>query len=54
MDDVGLPDTLRDQARSAWLRYLERVAGFRPALHRYCRRLTADPWDAEDPAAASS
>lgn len=48
MDGIGLPDTLRDQARTAWLRYLEHVAGLRPALHRTCRRLTGDPWDAED------
>jgi RNA polymerase sigma-70 factor (ECF subfamily) len=46
--DFELPETACNEARSAWYRYFEQVMAFRPRLHRYCRRLTQDPWDAED------
>ncbi|MEE9606535.1 MAG: RNA polymerase sigma factor, partial [Myxococcota bacterium] len=48
MSEFELPDGLRDDLRGAWHRYLDLVAPSRPALHRYCRRLTRDVWDAED------
>ena len=48
MADFELPDTLRDELRTAWHRYLDLVAPLRPALHGYCRRLTGNLWDAED------
>ena len=48
MADAELPDALRDELRAAWHRYLDLVAPLRPALHRYCRRLTGNLWDAED------
>jgi RNA polymerase sigma-70 factor, ECF subfamily len=34
--------------REAWFRYLDAVEPIRPALYRYCRRMTDDIWDAED------
>src|SRR5262245_49585853 len=48
MDEIELPDRLRDGARGAWPRYLDAVAPFRADLHRYCRKLTGNLWDAED------
>ena len=34
--------------RAAWFRYLDTVGETRPALYRYCRRMTGNVWDAED------
>jgi RNA polymerase sigma-70 factor (ECF subfamily) len=34
--------------REAWFRYLDTIEPIRPALYRYCRRITRDIWDAED------
>ena len=48
MSDPELPDALRDELRAAWHRYVDLLAPLRPALHRYCRRLTGNLWDAED------
>ena len=48
MDNLEVPDRLRDEMRRAWHVYLDRVTPFRPVLHSYCRRLTRDLWDAED------
>jgi len=48
MADPELPDALRDELRAAWHRYVDLLAPLRPALHRYCRRLTGNLWDAED------
>jgi len=48
MADAELPDALRDELRSAWHRYVDLVAPFRPALHGVCRRLTGNVWEAED------
>jgi RNA polymerase sigma-70 factor (ECF subfamily) len=41
-------DTLHDDLRSAWHRFVDELAPLRPALHAYCRRLTGNVWDAED------
>src|SRR5262249_5634898 len=46
--DFELPDELRIETREAWTRYVDMLAPFRPELHRYCRRLTGNVWDAED------
>lgn len=48
MADFQLTDDLRDEAKTAWFRYLEMVMPFRPDLYRYCRSLTQDLWDCED------
>lgn len=48
MADAELPDALRDELRAAWQRYIDLLAPLRPPLHRYCRRLTGNLWDAED------
>lgn len=48
MADPELSDALRDRARAAWHRYLDTLTPFRPELHRYCRRLAGNLWDAED------
>jgi len=50
MSDSGpvLPDALRDELRSTWHRYLDRVAPLRPSLHAVCRRLTGNVFEAED------
>jgi len=34
--------------RAAWFRYLDTVGDTRPALYRYCRRMTGKISDAED------
>jgi RNA polymerase sigma-70 factor (ECF subfamily) len=39
---------LHDGARAAWARFVAAVEPLRPALARYCRRLTGDVWNAED------
>jgi RNA polymerase sigma-70 factor (ECF subfamily) len=48
MNNPELTDDLRDAARAAWHRYLDLLVPFRPKLHRFCRRLTGNIWDAED------
>ncbi len=48
MADLELTDDVRDKTRGAWHHYLGLVMPFRPELHRYCRKLTGDLWDAED------
>ena len=48
MSEFELPETLRDDMREAWHRYLDLLAPIRPALHAYCLRLTHNLWDAED------
>jgi len=48
MSDVHIPDTLRDDLRTAWHRYVDMLVPLRPALHGYCRRLAGNIWDAED------
>ena len=49
MADIELPGGLQYELRGAWHRYLDLLAPIRPALHGYCRRLTGNLWDAEDP-----
>lgn len=48
MSEFELTETLRDDMREAWHRYLDLLAPIRPALHAYCLRLTHNLWDAED------
>ncbi|HJW71007.1 MAG TPA: sigma-70 family RNA polymerase sigma factor [Candidatus Binatia bacterium] len=48
MPDVEIPDTLRDDLRAAWHRYVDMLVPLRPDLHRYCRWLAGNIWDAED------
>jgi len=48
MGEHEIPDSLRDELRAAWQRYVDLLAPLRPDLHRYCRRLTGSLWDAED------
>jgi RNA polymerase sigma-70 factor (ECF subfamily) len=48
MGEPEVPDALRDELRAAWQRYVDLLAPLRPGLHRYCRRLTGDLWEAED------
>lgn len=39
---------MHDGAKAAWVLYIAAVEPLRPALARYCRRLTGNVWDAED------
>lgn len=48
MAEAEIPDSLRDELRAAWHRYVDLLAPLRPDLQRYCRRLTGSVWDAED------
>ena len=48
MDEAVLPAGLRDELRASWHRYVDLTAPLRGDLHRYCRRLTGNLWDAED------
>ena len=48
MAEFEIPDDLRNDTRAAWNRYVDLLAPFRPDLHRYCRGLTRNLWDAED------
>ena len=48
MEEIKLPDEMRDVLRASWHRYLDQVQPLRPQLHAYCRRLTRNVWDAED------
>src|SRR5262249_48044060 len=36
------------EIRGPWRRYLDSLEEHRPALHRYCTRLTGNVWDGED------
>lgn len=36
------------EVRASWQRFLDTFEPLRPELYRYCRKLTHDPWDAED------
>jgi RNA polymerase sigma-70 factor (ECF subfamily) len=38
----------RKELQTAWSNYLDIVEPLRPDLHRYCRRVTGNVWDAED------
>jgi RNA polymerase sigma-70 factor (ECF subfamily) len=48
MAELETPDTLRDDLRTAWHRYVDLLVPLRPDLYAYCRRLTGNLWDAED------
>ena len=48
MAEGEVPDTLGDDLRTAWHRYVDLLIPLRPALYGYCRRLTGNVWDAED------
>jgi len=48
MPQVEIPDTLRNDLRTAWHRYVDMLVPMRPDLYRYCRRLAGNIWDAED------
>src|SRR5215467_13578485 len=48
MANPGLLHGIHDDLRAVWHRYLDLTSPFRPDLHRYCRSLTHDLWDAED------
>jgi RNA polymerase sigma-70 factor (ECF subfamily) len=45
---TGLDLPVLDAVRRAQREFLERLEPLRPQLHRYCRRLTGNVWDAED------
>src|SRR2546428_3092094 len=48
MAEMETPDTLRDDLRTAWHRYIDQLVPLRPALYGYCRRLAGNVWDTED------
>ncbi len=48
MADFELDDRLRRGMVRAWHEFLQALDPIRPDLHRYCRRLTGNIWDAED------
>ena len=48
MASPQIDDQLRRQMVHAWYEFLVTLDPFRPDLHRYCRRLTGNVWDAED------
>jgi RNA polymerase sigma-70 factor (ECF subfamily) len=43
-----IPIEDREELKNAWIRYLHIVEPMRPALHRYCRRMTGSVFEAED------
>jgi RNA polymerase sigma-70 factor, ECF subfamily len=48
MREDALDNDLLDGVRAAQRAFFARVDPVRPQLHRYCRRLTGNAWDAED------
>ncbi len=48
MENVEVPDSVRLTSRDAFNAYIDALVPLRPDLHRYCRKLTGDIWDAED------
>jgi RNA polymerase sigma-70 factor, ECF subfamily len=48
MAEPKLSSDVYTNATSAWHRYLSGLSPLRPALYRYCRRLTGNTWDADD------
>src|SRR5215813_8406894 len=48
MADIELDDQWRRGMVRAWHEFLQSLDPLRPDLHRYCRRLTGNIWDAED------
>ena len=45
---MTLDDDFARDLRGAWFRFLDAVEPHRPDLHRYCKALTGNLWDAED------
>lgn len=41
-------DQTAKQLREAWFRYLDTIEAIRPALYRFCRRMTGDIWETQD------
>ncbi len=48
MNEPVFNDDMHGGAKGAWQTYLGTLDPIRPALHRFCRRLTGDIWDTED------
>jgi RNA polymerase sigma-70 factor (ECF subfamily) len=48
LGEINIDEGLRHELKAAWHRFLDLVEPERPALHRYCRKLTGNLWDAED------
>jgi RNA polymerase sigma-70 factor (ECF subfamily) len=48
MTDGLISAPRRKELQDAWSNYLDIVEPLRPDLHRYCRRVTGNLWDAED------
>ena len=48
MAHAPISDETAKLLRAAWFRNLDTVGETRPALYRYCRRMTSNIWDAED------
>jgi len=48
MGEHEFPVSLQEALQPAWGRYVDAIAPHRPALHRYCVRLTGSLWDGED------
>src|SRR5271156_3636538 len=48
MEDSRSSDELQTELRRAWSRFLEVVEPSRAGLHRYCRRMAGNVWEAED------
>jgi hypothetical protein len=46
--DRAFPKPLQEELQPAWGHYADYLAPHRPALHRYCVRLTGNLWDGED------
>jgi hypothetical protein len=48
LGEIDIDEGLRHELKAAWHRFLDLVEPERPSLHRYCRKLTGNVWDAED------
>ena len=48
MEKLEITDGVRNTSRKAFHDFVDLLVPFRPELHRYCRKLTGDIWDAED------
>jgi len=48
MTDVEITNDMQATSKSAYHAFIDVAVPFRPELHRYCRQLTGDIWDAED------
>jgi len=46
--EANAPFSIQAEVRGPWRRYLDAYAPLRPALYRYCHRLTGNVWDGED------